>query len=219
MKRGLLAVVLLLAMMFALVGCNSSPFQNKPEDVIEEFLSQDSLMEIISRFDDFEVEEDGDMASLFWSEVLTSSSMKSLLLDNVRSIDYSITDVSETSYNAEVTAMITHLDITPIADKAFELLIDKINSMDAAHIEVPEDEDEAAALLMSLLKQSIREAIASKKPSETFTKVRFELTKDPDGFWEMDEMPDDFLEKVLLMNLQSAFEDGSASLDIYSNYG
>ena len=89
MKRQIIAVVLILAMTAMLCGCEFSvPFLSKPEDAVNEFMTQDSLMEVLSRFDDFSSEDVDDIATAFWVDVLTSSSVKSLLLDNVRCISY-----------------------------------------------------------------------------------------------------------------------------------
>ena len=201
-----------------LVGCGSSlPFLDKPENAIDEFMTQDSLMEVISRFDDIELDND-DIYSVFWTDILTSPSIKTIMLENVRSISYTISDVSENGDKATATLLITHLDISPVIDRAFEILIKKGEEMDASGTQLPEDEEEATNYVFSIIKQSIKEAAEEKKPSETYTKVRFDLTKGESGYWDIDEIPDDFIYKVLLMNFQSALEEGFDSLGFYSNY-
>ncbi len=220
MKRQIVAVVLLLSMMVMLCGCNFSvPFLSKPEDALEEFMTQDSLMEVLSRFDDISSEDVDDIATAFWVDVITSPSIKSLLLDNVRTISYSITNTSINGNRATITALITHYDMSPIIDCAFEIFYKKVLELDASGVEVPEDEDELMDLLMPLISQSIREAVSKTKPTETYTKVRFDCVKDSSGYWELKEIPDDFLEKVLLMNFYSALEDSLNNLEQYEYRG
>ncbi len=163
MKRRVVAIVLVLTMMIMLGGCSLNlPFFSKPEDAVNEFMTQDSLMEVISRVDDVDLEADDDFFSLFWSDFISSSSMKSLMLDNVRSIDYTITDASTNGDKATITALITHHDLTPIVDRAIEGLIKRLEEFDAAGEVVPEDEDAALEVFLSVLRQSFKEAVAKQ---------------------------------------------------------
>lgn len=220
MKCKIIAVVLILAMTVLLCGCEFSvPFLSKPEDAVNEFMTQDSLMEVLSRFDDISSEDVDDIATAFWVDVLTSPSVKSLLLDNVRCISYNITNTTINGNKATVTVLITHYDMSPVIDIAFEIFFNKVMDLDASGVEVPEDEDELMDLLMPLISQSIKEAVAKTKPSETYTKVRFDCEKNSSGTWELREIPDDFIDKVLLMNFEYAIEDCLNNLYSYEHRG
>ncbi len=220
MKRQIIAIVLLLAMTAMLCGCEFSvPFLSKPEDAVNEFMTQDNLMEVLSRFDDISSEDVDDIATAFWVDVLTSPSVKSLLLDNVRCISYNITNTTINGDKATVTVLITHFDMSPVIDSAFGIFYNKVMDLDASGVEVPEDEDELMDLLMPLISQSIKEAVAKTKPSETYTKVLFDCIKNSSMIWELEEIPDDFIEKVLLMNFEYALEDCLNNLDSYEYRG
>ncbi len=70
---------------------------------------------------------------------------------------------------------------------------------------------------MNAFKQAFKEAVTEAKPAETFTTVKFDLIKDSSGYWEIDEVPDDFIYKVLLMNYQSALKrDGAGRIECYT---
>ena len=217
MKR-IITSFLVVAMIIVLAGCSFSlPFLSKPEDVVDEFMTQEVLMDLLAQMDDFIIVEDfEDYGSIFWSKILTSASMKSLLLDNVRSISYTITDVSTNGNSSKVTALITHYDMSPIVDRAIEIFIDRVEEMDNSGMEVPESEDETVELLLNVATQCFKEAISKTKPAETYTKIRFDCEKGSSGVWELREMPDEFIDKVLLMNIESAFDDGWKNYDIYS---
>ena len=76
MKRQIIAIVLLLAMTAMLCGCEFSvPFLSKPEDAVNEFMTQDNLMEVLSRFDDISSEDVDDIATAFWVDVLAPLSI------------------------------------------------------------------------------------------------------------------------------------------------
>lgn len=213
MKRRFTFAISLFVIILMLVGCGDSiAFLDKPEDAVNELLSQESLMELASRVDEFETNDDGNYASAFLKDVLTSPGIKSISLDNVRSISYSISDVSENGDKATATVLITHLDISPVIDKAFEIFMKKVEEKDASGEELPENEDEINELIFTLLKQSIKEAVEKKKPTETFSKIRFDLTRSSSGYWEIDELPDDFIDKVLLMNFPAAIDAGFDNL-------
>lgn len=213
MKHKTVIYVLLIAIALTLCGCGSIiPALDRPEDLVERLLTQDNLMELISNIDDYSPEEDADLLSGLMADILTSSSFKSLLLDNVRAIDYSISDATEDGDKATVTALITHLDVTPIMDEASEIFVDKVYTLDSMGTPIPETEEEQNDFILSLLKQSVREAINKNKPSETYTKIRFECEKDSGGAWVLNDVPDDFIDKVLLINLYSAFAESFSSI-------
>ena len=106
--------------------------------------------------------------------------------------------------------------MSPIVDRALEIFINRGEEMDNSGVEVPESEDELIELLLNVATQSFKEAISKTKPTETYTKIRFDCEKDSSGVWELSEMPDGFIEKVLLMNMESAIDDGLKSYDIDS---
>lgn len=213
MKRQIVAAALFLAMLNMLCGCAFG--FNKPESALDEFMNQDSLMEVLSRFDDIPSEDD-DVATDFLVDIITSPSIKALLLDNVRTLSYNITSTSIDGNKATITALITHYDMSPIIDSAMAALYIKVVGLAALGSEIPEEGDELMELLMPLISQSIREAALNMEPTETYTTVRFNCVKNASGLWELEEIPDDFLEKVLLMNFQSALVDG---LDHFGQYG
>ena len=188
---------------------------NKPESALDEFMNQDSLMEVLSRFDDIPSEDD-DVATDFLVDIITSPSIKALLLDNVRTLSYNITSTSIDGNKATITALITHYDMSPIIDSAVAAFYIKVVGLAALGSEIPEEGDESMELFMPLISQSIREAALNMEPTETYTTVRFNCVKNASGLWELEEIPDDFLEKVLLMNFQSALVDG---LDHFGQYG
>ena len=51
MKRSLAIILLLLTMMVLLNGCSNSFFK-KPEDVVNEFMQQDNLMNLLSEIEE-----------------------------------------------------------------------------------------------------------------------------------------------------------------------
>ncbi len=210
MKRHIISAFLLLTMMLMLVGCG---LLSKPEDAVDEFMTQDSLMEVISRLDDYSADDEADYSSKFWGSILTTPSVKPLLLENVRSISYGITEVSRSRDSATVAAVITHLDATPITDFAAEVFIEKLEEMDKAGVEAPENEDEILELILNVASQALKEAIAKAKPNETYTKVRFDCIKTSGGYWVLREIPDDFIEKVLLLNLPTVIAESVKGIE------
>ena len=155
MKHSLVVFVSLVAIIVILVGCGSGiPGLSKPEDAVDTVLAQDNLMKWISIIDEFAPDDD-DLLSVLMADIITSSSFKSMLLDNIRSIDYSISDVSENGDTATVTALITHLDATPVMDRASQIFIDKVYTMDAIGTSIPDAEEDQIDMFLSMLKQSI----------------------------------------------------------------
>lgn len=216
MKRQIVAVALFLAMLIMLCGCAFG--FNKPESALDEFMNQDSLMEVLSRFDDIPSEDD-DVATGFLVDIITSPSIKALLLDNVRTLSYNITSTSIDGNKATITALITHYDMSPIIDSAVAAAYINVVGLAALGSVIPEEGDESMELLMPLISQSIREAALNMEPTETYTTVRFNCVKNASGLWELEEIPDDFLEKVLLMNFQSALVDGLVHFGQYGYLG
>lgn len=220
MKRRLIAVALFVAMIVMLCGCEMPPLRNKPEDVVDALMKKDKLVELLAAFDDVSTEGDvDDIGEAFWIDVMTSPSIKSLLLDNVGSISYNITNTTINNDKAIVSTIITHLDMTPVMDKAMEIFFNKVMDLDASGVKVPEDQDELMELLLPIVSQSVKEAITKSKPTDTYTKIKFECDNHG-GLWELREIPEDFLEKVLFMNFEQALEDSwNENYSIYQNVG
>lgn len=220
MKRRLIAVALFVAMIVMLCGCEMPPLRNKPEDVVDALMKKDKLVELLAVFDDVSTEGDvDDIGEAFWIDVMTSPSIKSLLLDNVGSISYNITNTTINNDKAIVSTIITHLDMTPVMDKAMEIFFNKVLDLDASGVKVPEDQDELMELLLPIVSQSVKEAITKSKPTDTYTKIKFECDNHG-GLWELREIPEDFLEKVLFMNFEQALEDSwNENYSIYQNVG
>ena len=215
MKRRIIAFVLLSSLII-LNGCSSRASDSgKPEDAINEFMLQDNLMDLLSDYTDSLSDSDNIFVSMFFS----SAGFKSQLLENVRSLTYTISDVSGAEDKARVTGIITHLDISPIIDKTYEIAFAKFAAIDSSEKELPENEEELEPIILSVFSQSLKEAIEIEKPTETFSKIEFYCMKNSEGEWEIDGIPDEFYNKVLLMNFPSALENAGKNWKQYEYIG
>lgn len=215
MKKRIIAAIMIIAMMFVLVGCDFDlPFLSKPEDAVNEFMAQESLIELLSLVEE-SYSEEGDYADRLWHGVFTSASIKALLLDNVRSISYNITNTKEYSDYTTITAMITHLDMTPIAKSAIEEFANMLIEMDAKGEVFPENEDEIYEMMLRMLTKCLTDAAAKTKPLETYSKIQFKCEKNSGYKWELKEIPEEFFEKVLLMNIDSAYQSAFENVDYF----
>lgn len=198
----IVAFVSVLAILLMVLGFDL-PFLGKPENAVKKIMTQESLMDILSSFEeDFsKIKEDDENYSMISVELIRSPGIKSFFLDNVRTMSYNITNVSKNGDEATVTALITHLDIYPVVECAYDLLESKILEYDS----IPENDEELKMFLLPLVQKSINEAVSKTKPTSTYTNVIFECKKDSVWPWELKELPDDFVE-VLLMNIDPAVE-------------
>ena len=213
MKKRIVSVVMLIAMMFMLLGCQIDlPFLSKPEDAVKEVMKQENLMELLSLAEERALNDESSSARML-QVLFTIPSMKSYLLDNVRSISYNITDVPKNGKSATVSALITHYDLTPMVEKTIEILAERFAEMDST-MEIPETDEEMADLILPVVEKAIKEAAKSTKPLETYTKVRF-TCKQPVNMWTVQDYPDELYDSVLFMNFYSAFLKGIESMDTY----
>lgn len=130
-------------------------------------------------------------------------------------MSYTITDVSTNGNIATVTALITHNDISPIIDRMLYLFADQLVKMADAGEKAPENEDEQGEWLFSILMQALKEAASKERPIETYTKIKFTCEKDYNGDWVLTDIPDDFIEKVMLMNIDSAVQESIKNFDYF----
>ena len=209
MKR-IIAVLLLLVMMISLTGCGLI----KPKDILDEFMKQENLIDCLAVLEESSLDEDDDNYDYqkFLVDIINTPSIKSLLLDNVRSIRYNITDDSTNGKNATITTLITHFDISPVVDKAMEDFSDQFAEMDRSKLDGLENEEIIAEIIYPMILKSLKEAAGKIKPIETYTKIKFEFEENSAMQWELIEIPDDFYSQVLLMNLLDALENGFDSL-------
>ena len=214
MKHLLRIIALLIVLAIVLVGLgydvpfiSDLPFIGKPENAVKDLMTQEKLMEFLSSIEEYysELDEDDEDYSMFMSELFSSSGFKSFLLDNVHTINYNITNVSKNGDKATVTALITYLDIYPVIDRVFELFATKITELDS----LPETENEQVSLLLPLLQKSIKEAVTQTKPTVSYSNVLFNCEKYSFFSWELQKVPEDFIE-VLLMNIDPAVEKASS---------
>ncbi len=213
MKR-FFRTILILAVIVAALGFFLSsrgyniPFFSKPENAVQDFMKQENLMEFLSRYEEYMEEPDEvDDGSQIWIEIFSSPEMKSFFLDNIRSVSYNITNVSQNGNKATVTAMITHLDIAPVIDRTFKLWVDEILKLASSGAESFENEDFQTKVLYPLLQKSFKEAATKTKPTETYSTVKFKCVKDEIWIWELEEVPDAFYDKVLSMNMEQAVDN------------
>lgn len=213
MKHFLRIVALLIVLAIVLVGLgydvpyiSDLPFIDKPENAVKSIMTQEKLMEFLSYFEKYysELDPDSEDYSMMLSEFFTSPAVKSFLLDNVHTINYNITNVSKNGDNATVTALITHLDIYPVIDRVYDLFVSKLKELDS----IPEKEEDKISLILPLLQKSIKDATSQTKPTVTYSNVIFECEKYALWSWELKEVPDDFIE-VLLMNIDPSMEKAS----------
>ncbi len=210
MKKRVVAVIMLFAMLVTLSGCDNMkiPFLSKPEDAVDEFMKQENLMKLLADLEDDDSEE-------VMSDYIGVQSIKSLLLENIRTISYTVTDVSENGNTATITTLITHLDISPLATNAFTIFFEKLLTIDEDDIEIPETEEESMELLNSMLQKAFIEAATQIEPTETYTKIKFKCVKQSGNKWEVQETPDEFVDRVLLMNLYITMKEAIDSYDDY----
>ena len=133
----IVAFVSVLAILLMVLGFDL-PFLGKPENAVKKIMTQESLMDILSSFEeDFsKIKEDDENYSMISVELIRSPGIKSFFLDNVRTMSYNITNVSKNGDEATVTALITHLDIYPVVECAYDLLESKILEYDS----IPENQ-------------------------------------------------------------------------------
>ncbi len=218
MKHLFRIIALLIVLVIVLVGLgydvpfiSDLPIFGKPEDAVTDYLKQDNLMELLSRIEEGmtsgEIESE-DPSGKYILEIFNSSYMKNLFLDNVRSISYNITNVSKNGDNASVTTMIRYLDLSPVLDRTFELLYDKLMEMDSNGSTLPETEGEQLELFFSVFQKSFKEAVAKTKPSESYRNVKFDCVKSSVWTWELKEVPDD-ISQIIFLNFYTAYENAS----------
>ncbi len=194
-------------------------FTCKPEDAVDEFMTQDNLIGLLTDYEDSLVENDSRTAKSIY-RTFTDPKMKALLLENARSTTYSITDVAKNGNSATVTAVIMHRDMTPVVERTMLIFLTKIAEMateaeespeeieeDAEPIEYGETElDQAGEFVFEIIHESLIEALFETEPSETYTKFRFQCYRTPTFKWELEDVPDEFFQKVLLMNYSDAMD-------------